>query len=85
MTKGWHARRAHEEHAVHVHDAGRVEAQRLVELRRVLPGRKEGIIMRCGARCGPGGGMERRRRKRRVHGEGPTKTWGAMARAVSAL
>ena len=46
--KGWgagHARgaqRAHVEHATHVRDAGRVEAQRLVELFRVLPSRKEG-------------------------------------------
>ena len=37
---------AHVEHAVHVRDAGRVEAQRLVEVRRALPSRKEG--MRCG-------------------------------------
>eukprot|EP00964_Phaeocystis_antarctica_P116890 scaffold80746_cov54-Phaeocystis_antarctica.AAC.7 len=33
--------------------------------------------MRRGARWrGPGGGMERRRRKRRVHGEGSTECWG---------
>ena len=35
-------------HAVHARDLGRVEAQRLVERRRFLPSRKEG--MRCGAR-----------------------------------
>ena len=46
-------RGAHFEHAVHVRDAGRVEAQRLVERRRFLPSRKEG--MRCRARCGTGG------------------------------
>ena len=43
---------AHKEHGVHVRDLGRVEAQRLVERRRVLPSRKEG--MRCGVKCGPG-------------------------------
>eukprot|EP00964_Phaeocystis_antarctica_P083862 scaffold52794_cov50-Phaeocystis_antarctica.AAC.3 len=47
-------RGAHVEHPVHVRDAGRVEAERLVERRRVLPSRKAGV--RCGARCGPGGG-----------------------------
>ena len=41
-------RGAHVEHAVHGCDAGRVEAQRLVE-ECVLPSRKEGV--RCGARC----------------------------------
>ena len=43
----------HHKHAAHACDARRVEAQRLVERRRVLPSRKEG--MRCGTRCGPGG------------------------------
>jgi len=47
-------RGAHVEHAAHVRDAGRIEAQRLVERRRVLPSRKAGV--RCGARCGPGCG-----------------------------
>ena len=46
-------RGAHREHGVHVRDLGRVEAERLVERRRVLPSRKAG--MRCGKRCGPGG------------------------------
>eukprot|EP00964_Phaeocystis_antarctica_P057079 scaffold33736_cov50-Phaeocystis_antarctica.AAC.3 len=50
----WGMRGAHLEHAVHVRDAGRVEAERLVEGRRALPSRKEGV--RCGARCGPGAG-----------------------------
>eukprot|EP00964_Phaeocystis_antarctica_P008904 scaffold4824_cov69-Phaeocystis_antarctica.AAC.2 len=67
-------RGAHREHAVHGCDAGRVEAQRLVEGPRVLPSRKEG--MRCRARCGPerkawGGGDVSG-----VHGEGPTQGWG---------
>eukprot|EP00964_Phaeocystis_antarctica_P138311 scaffold102996_cov48-Phaeocystis_antarctica.AAC.1 len=35
--------RAHVEHVFHGCDAGRVEAQWLVERRRVLPSRKEGI------------------------------------------
>eukprot|EP00964_Phaeocystis_antarctica_P013181 scaffold7220_cov45-Phaeocystis_antarctica.AAC.2 len=47
-------RGAHVEHVAHVRDAGRVEAQRLVERRRFLPSRKAGV--RCGARCGPGAG-----------------------------
>ena len=42
-----HARRAHVEHGLHGRDAGGVEAQRLVEGRRDLPSRREG--MRCGA------------------------------------
>ena len=42
----------HVKHVAHIRDAGRVEAQRLVERRRILPSRKEGI--RCGARCAGG-------------------------------
>jgi hypothetical protein len=56
-TQGWGAkgtRGAHGEHVVHGRDAGGVEAQRLVEGRRALPSRREG--MRCGVeRCEPGG------------------------------
>ena len=44
---------AHVEHEGHVRDLGRVEVERLVELRRALPSRKEG--MRRGKRCGTGG------------------------------
>jgi hypothetical protein len=48
-------RGAHSEHVLHVLDAGGVPAQRLVEGRRALPSRREG--MRCGGeRCEPGGG-----------------------------
>eukprot|EP00964_Phaeocystis_antarctica_P129384 scaffold93232_cov57-Phaeocystis_antarctica.AAC.3 len=47
-------RGAHGEHVAHVRDAGRVEAQRLVERQRGLPSRKQGV--RCRARCGLGGG-----------------------------
>ena len=62
-------RGAHVEHAAHVRDAGRVEAERLVERRRALPSRKAGV--RCGARCGLGGGrgMGRRQRTSGMHGE----------------
>ena len=34
---------AHVEHLLHGRDLGRVEAQRLVERRRALPSRKEGM------------------------------------------
>eukprot|EP00964_Phaeocystis_antarctica_P096638 scaffold62917_cov58-Phaeocystis_antarctica.AAC.2 len=51
---------AHVEHSAHGCDAGRVEAQRLVERRRLLPSRKEDI--RCGAACGTTGGRAVRRR-----------------------
>eukprot|EP00964_Phaeocystis_antarctica_P079952 scaffold49868_cov57-Phaeocystis_antarctica.AAC.5 len=47
-------RGAHPEHLVHACDAGRVEAQRLVEHRRPLP-RPKGSIG-SGATCGAGGG-----------------------------
>eukprot|EP00964_Phaeocystis_antarctica_P118876 scaffold82604_cov55-Phaeocystis_antarctica.AAC.2 len=47
-------RGAHVEHFAHIRDAGRVEADRLVERRRALPSRMKGV--RCGARCGPRGG-----------------------------
>ena len=47
-------RGAHLKHVAHVRDAGRVEAQRLVEGVRVLPSQMQGI--RSGARCGTGGG-----------------------------
>ena len=50
---GQGTRGAHVEHAVHVRDLGRVEAERLVERHRELPSRKAG--MQCGKRCGPGG------------------------------
>ena len=43
----------HMKHVLHGCDAGRVEAQRLVEVLRALPTRKVGI--RAGARCEPGG------------------------------
>ena len=47
-------RGAHPKYAVHGRDAGGVEAQRLVECRRVLSSRKG--CMRRGATCGPGDG-----------------------------
>ena len=73
---GQGTRGAHLEHDSHVRDLGRVEAERLVERRRVLPSPKAG--MRRGKRYGSGGvralgggdaiGM---------HGEGPTQGWGS--------
>ena len=56
---------AHVKHEAHACDAGRVEAQRLVEHQRGLPSRKEGI--RGGARCGPGGGRDAGQRWRKWH------------------
>eukprot|EP00964_Phaeocystis_antarctica_P019262 scaffold10639_cov62-Phaeocystis_antarctica.AAC.2 len=46
---GQGTRGAHVEHQAHVRDLGRVEAERLVERRRVLPSRKAGA---CDARRG---------------------------------
>ena len=66
-TGGGQGRRgAHLEHVGHGRDAGRVEAERLVERRRVLPSRKAG--MRRGKRCGPGGVRALGGRKRRARG-----------------
>ena len=45
------AHQFHPKHLCHVCYLGRVEAQRLVERRRLLLSRKKG--KRCGARCGP--------------------------------
>ena len=76
---GWPQGRggAHVEHVVHVRDAGRIEVHRLVERRRHLSSRKEGV--RCGGGCGPAGGgdgVQRAvegstadRRKGKGHGE----------------
>ena len=45
ISGAWHARvfGAHIKHVLHFSDAGRVETQRLIEGRRSLPNRKEGI------------------------------------------
>eukprot|EP00964_Phaeocystis_antarctica_P005230 scaffold2864_cov52-Phaeocystis_antarctica.AAC.1 len=48
-------RGAHLEHAVHVRDTGRVEAERLVERQRALQSRKEGRTMQSEV-CGLGAG-----------------------------
>ena len=53
LTQGLGAkgtRGAHVEHALHVRDAGGVEAQRLVEGRRGLPSRREGMRWLRGVR-----------------------------------
>ena len=80
--KAWGAkgtRGAHVEHAAHVCDAGGVEAQRLVEGRRDLQSRREG--MRCGGeKCEPGGGRACGVcwwHTRGMHWEGPTQGLGA--------
>ena len=67
---------AHFEHARHVRDAGRVEAQRLVEGRRVLPSRKQGV----GAEVTRGRKLEQRRAQARRARRG-TAT-GGRARAA---
>jgi len=47
---------AHVEHVAHVCDAGRVEAERLVERRRALPRVKRTAYAVRGELCGPAGG-----------------------------
>ena len=64
---GTGTRGAHPEHVAHGCDAGRVEAQRLVEGRRALPSRKGGHT-RCGPRCGPGGAGGRAAQRRCKNG-----------------
>eukprot|EP00964_Phaeocystis_antarctica_P062970 scaffold37756_cov51-Phaeocystis_antarctica.AAC.2 len=79
-------RGAHGEHGAHACDAGRVEAQRLVERRRPLPSQKEGV--RYGSRCGPreaGGRGLAAAHERHARREGPVvKAGGARACALSA-
>ena len=74
-------RGAHVKHLAHVLDAGRVDAQRLVELRHALalPSRKEGV--RCGATCGPGAGGRGPAAAHHEHharGEGPAVKAGGV-------
>ena len=78
---GHGTRGAHGEHAVRVCDAGHVEAERLVERRRVLPSRKAG--MRCGKRCGLGGvrALGGAATQRHARGGPDSRLWGARARA----
>ena len=72
---GQGTRGAHGEHPAHVRDLGHVEAELLVERRRVLPSRKAG--MRCEKRCGPGGVRAfGGGNATGVHGEGPTQGCG---------
>eukprot|EP00964_Phaeocystis_antarctica_P039603 scaffold22650_cov55-Phaeocystis_antarctica.AAC.4 len=74
-------RGAHLEHVAHVHDAGRVEAQRLVERRRGLPSRKQGVrweARRAGREAG--GRWPAAAHERRARGVGPAvKAGGARA------
>jgi len=77
-------RGAHLEHEAHVSDAGGVKAQRLVEGRRALPSRREG--MRCGGeRWEPGGGRGPvvwwRHTRDMCTEKARLKAWGPRARA----
>ena len=76
----------HVEHVGHVRDAGRVEAQRLVEGRRGLPRSKAGRVM-LGEVCGPEGGGAKGRGAaagaRGVHADDPRRGGcGGRARAA---
>ena len=64
-------RGAHQKHVLHICDAGRVPAQRLVERPRVLPSSK-GSIGRAGSTCGPGMGGRGAVAARAVRREDPT-------------
>ena len=61
-------RGAHMEHPLHVRDAGRVEAERLVERRVFLPSRKEGV-MRGEVWARTRESVGRRQRTRGMHGK----------------
>ena len=74
-------RRAHVEHLLHGRDLGRVEAERLVERRRVLPSRKAGMRRAEEVRPGRREGVGRRQRKRRAWGWPDSRLWGGRARA----
>ena len=76
-------RTKHEEHAAHVCDVGRVEAEWLVERVRVLPSRKE--YVRCGARCGLRAGKRgpAAAHERHAQGEGPAVKAGGGFRACA--
>jgi len=77
-------RGAHDEHGAHVRDAGGVEAQWLVEGRRVLPSRRGGHAMRGrrGASRKAGGPVVWWRHTGGMHGEkARVKAWGPRARA----
>jgi hypothetical protein len=79
-------RGAHAEHVAHVRDAGGVKAQRLVEGRRALPSRGEG--MRCGgrgARRKAGGPVGWWRHTRGMLHGARLKAWGPRARAERTL
>ena len=67
---------AHGEHVGHVRDAGRVEAQRLIERIRELPRVKRGVYgVGRGARYREAGGSGRPRCTQRA-GKGSSADWG---------
>ena len=80
---GQGTRGAHGEHGFHGRDLGGVKAERLVECRRGLPSRKEGVRamggeVRAGRREGVWGGGGA---SGHMYGEGPAQGLGARARA----
>eukprot|EP00964_Phaeocystis_antarctica_P150809 scaffold118299_cov60-Phaeocystis_antarctica.AAC.2 len=74
-------RGAHVEHAAHVRDAGRVQAQRLVERLRVLPSRKEVRTMR--SEVWAGGGRASAAHERHARREGLAVKVGGGYRACA--
>ena len=67
---------AHPKHVAHLWRARRVEAQRLVKGRRLLPSRKEARRMRSEVYGLAGGGWRTRPRRTQRAGKGSTADWG---------
>jgi hypothetical protein len=72
---GQGTRGAHQEHAPHVRDRGGVKAEWLVERRRGLPSRKEG--MRCGGEVRAGRPWSGAAAQAACTGKAPLKAWGS--------
>ena len=84
-TQGWRGQGtcgAHVEHPAHARDLGRVEAERLVERRRVLPSQK---ARACDAGRGAPRALGCGGDAIGAHGEGPTQGWGGSAGAERTL
>jgi len=85
LTQGLGAkgtRGAHVEHGAHGRDAGGLEVQRMVERRRALPSRKEGMrCMMCEVRTGRREGLGGRRRKPHARSMPDPRLGGPRARA----
>jgi hypothetical protein len=79
---GWQGTRgAHLKHVPHGCDAGGVEAQRLVERRRILPSKKGRIRKRGDMRAGWREGVEKRWRRNQRAREAPIVEAAGRARA----